>query len=172
MSKKIDWQSMYKAPGRYNPDGSKRMTMKESFAKAHAKQEAIQKQQENLNQLMPLLKKSLLDHIVNRKPLKVTRTFNNVVEKVEKTMSGVRYVQGGEKVEAGQEIVFDHLDEMMGQFIFKSKTTGQEYAIYTSPKIAIGDGMRAEQINNPGYYGLLLNTSIYDNLSKLLDGNE
>ena len=170
MSKKIDWQSMYKAPGTRNPDGSKRMTMKESFAKAHAKQAEIEKQQNEVNQLMPLLKKSLLDHIVNRKPITVTRQFNIVVEKVEKSAYGVKYVQAGEQIPAGEQLVFSHLDEMMGQFIFKSNTTGREYEIYTSPKIAWGEGMSAQQIDNPGYYGLLLKTSIYDNLKTLLEG--
>lgn len=165
---------MYKAPveGR-TARGEKRMSMKESFAKAYADMEKNDKQLEQIHNILPILKKSLMDHMVNRKPIKVTRGFNVVMDEILKSNDGrAKFTQRGVPVEAGDELVFKHLDTTMNQFIFKSNVTGKEYEIYATPKIAIGDGAHQTQEDNPGYYGLLLNTSIYDNLSKLLEEQE
>jgi len=172
MTKKIDWANMYKAPGKYNPDGTERLTMKAKFAKSYAQQDQIEAQQERVNNMMPLLKKSLLDHLVNRKPIKVVRAFNIVVDAIAKGNGGSKFHQTREVIPAGEELIFDHLDNMMGQMIFKSAKTGKEYEIYTAETIAMGEGAYQTGEKNPGYYGLLLQTSIYENLNKLLESKE
>ena len=187
MTKRVlDWNSV----ANVNFDDNRRkkhgnMTGKELFAKAH---ETLQKAEDNatLTKAMePILKAKLVEYMMARKPLTVLAPFHNPTE----ALNGIQkseveeeddfYYSGGqsrdpststasatfqevmETIPAGTELVFKSLDKQLGQFIFKG-SNGHEYAIYTQPEVMFQNST----IKNPGYFGLLFNTQLRNELGE------
>lgn len=162
----IDWSKTYK--GAMRGSRGKFGSYAEMLSAANERQEEIKKSQEAFRKIEPLLKKSLMNHMVNRLPIRVTGQFEYFTESLAKSESGVPSNQGFQIVKAiipiGTELTFSHIDKTMGQWIFKSQT-GQEFEIYDSPSVQLPGGPAGSTVQiNPGYYGLLTRTHIYQAL--------
>lgn len=181
--KTLDWSKL----ANVNFDDSRReklgiMTGKQMFQKAYARMEA-QEQQENLRKsIEPHLRQMLLDHMINRKPLKVLMPFQNPTE----TLGGIAVDEEDdgfyanisksadsaqrtakatfetvmETVPNGIELVFKSLDKQLGQWLFKG-SNGRDYAIYDHENIRWD---KDQIIKNPGFFGLLYNTHLRQEL--------
>src|SRR5581483_6699144 len=174
MSKTLDWNAV----ARVNFDDNRRKatgstTYKEQVAKGletlRKSQEALKRRQE----IEPILKSLLVDHMVNRRPIKVENPIQNPTETLGGLQKGEEddgfYHSGAspnsenlgsfqevmETIPAGTELVFKAWDKQMGQWIFKSNN-GNEYAIYEKSVIIFN----GNAIENPGLYGLLFNTHL------------
>lgn len=165
MSRKIDWEAMYKQPMRGKRGGY--ASRKEQLQKAFSQMREHEAAQERFKVMEPLLKKSLLDHMVSRKPIQVIRPLVYFSEDLQKSgpESLGRFEVTRKVVEPGSTLVFQRIDKQLGQWIFKS-STGEEVEIYDSPTIQISPD---HVVQNPGFWGLLTNTHLYDQVVKMLD---
>jgi hypothetical protein len=167
MSKNINWGAQYKQPMR-GKLGGKYASRKEQLQKSYAQVEELQKKAETFKKMEPLLKQSLLDHMVNRKPIRVIQPLAYFTEELIKsensttslgTFSVVKKV-----VNPGTELVFVKSDENLGQWLFKA-STGEEVEIYSTPTISLSPD---HVVQNPGFWGLLTNTHLYRDMLNLL----
>ena len=158
MSKKIDWDNMYK--GALRGKRGKYGSYSEMMKSAREKEQKLEQNRAAVQKLGPELKKSLLYHMVNRLPIIVTAPFSYVTESFAK--SSFETVQ--KTVPSGSELVYSRTDNTLGQFIFTNTTNGSEVEIYMTPTIVVPGAFGPQQMRNPGLHGLLFNTNIYQNL--------
>lgn len=179
MSKTLDWSAI----ATVNFDDKRRktqgiMTGKELFAKAHAERERAEAALAQRHAVEPVLRKALLDHMVNRKPIQVLHPINNPTESIgglaksqddeddgfyqnsgpsrsQEAAMNSKFEEVMETIPAGTSLVFKSWDKQLDQWIFKS-ANGREYAVYTKGVIIF----KGNSIENPGLYGLLFNTDI------------
>jgi hypothetical protein len=164
MSKHVDWDSLYKSPmrgkrGKYN-------SAKELFQRGR---ETMLNQEEAARQMQviePFLRKALLEHMVARKPITVIRPFAYLTEVFEKSQSETdmgRFREVAKEIPAGTKLTFQRIDQTLKQWIFKSQT-GEDIEIFDAPMVMVGHGVQ----RNPGWYGLLHNTNIFEEVRALL----
>lgn len=180
MSKTLDWSRTYK--GNFDDRVRKahgQTTYKQFCADqrvalaAHQEAQILRKSQE------PILKQLLLDCMVNRKPIQVLTPITHFVESTGITKSNqddefpdfynstssqhstptFRIVE--EIIPAGTELIFKSIDKTLGQWIFKGSNE-ETYAIYSTPVISLEANKPAQE--NPGFYGLLWNTHLKNQL--------
>lgn len=179
-TKRVDWGSIASVnfdDKRRKATGSK--TWKEVIGKAvedmEKAKDAVTKRQE----IEPLLKNFLLDHMVNRKPIKVLAPISNPTEglpgqnldddddgfyntspssSLEKS-ANARFEEMMETIPVGTELTYKSWDKTMGQWLFKG-SNGKDYAIYDKNVILY----KGNAIENPGFYGLLFSTSLVNML--------
>ena len=165
----FDWGNISKA--NFDDERRKKLglkTGKQLFAEAHDRLQKAKDKQAWRNQVEPLLKAELIQHMVNRKPISVISPIQNPTEgipgqeedednfyNVQKSSSVGSFVELMETIPAGSELIFKSWDKTLGQWIFKSNT-GKEYAIYDKPKVMF----KQQAIENPGFFGLLYQTNI------------
>lgn len=185
MSKTLDWSKI----ATVNFDDNRRKfnkqtTGKELFAKAYADLKKSEDLLAQRKEIEPILKKALLEHMVNHTPIKVMQPINNPTETVgglnkseneeednfyynggrsnEQNQSlNVKFEETMEVIPPGVELVYKAWDRQLNQWLFKG-SNGQEYAIYEKPVIIF----QGQAIENPGLFGLLFNTSITEVLSE------
>lgn len=184
MTKSIDWNSI--ATVNFDEQRRKKLgikTGKEAFAKAYENLAKAEEMLARRKEVEPLLKNFLLDHMLNRKPIRVLQAIRNPTEVVsgglnksqtddddgfyntspsmsQEASANVSFVEAMETIPAGIDLIFKGLDKQMGQWLFKG-SNGKEYAIYDKPMVLF----QKQAIENPGFYGLLFQT----NLVNLLD---
>ena len=158
MSKVLDWNAMYK--GSLRGSRGKYGSYRELMEKKAAQVEEFKKAAEHQQMIEPHLKKGLLDYMVNRKPIKVLAPIQYYTESfMQKSFETTL-----KTVPVGTELVFSHIDKTMGQWIFKS-STGEEVDIYDTPIVTIPGANRSSmQVKNPGFFGLLYNTNIFQEI--------
>lgn len=161
----VDWSKTYKGAlrgkrGKYN-------SYAEMLQEQHSKMEEIKKANDDFKRIEPVLRKSLLDHMVNRLPIRVVRPIQYFTEEVQKSETGANFTTGMAVIPGGTELTFLRIDKTMGQWIFKSQD-GKEYEIYDTPLVMIpgGAGQPSRQVVNSGFYGLLCNTHIYQTVAQ------
>lgn len=168
--KKLDWDAFTKAPtttkGKYSSY--------QEFLAAQAEQKAgLQKSQQKLKDLEPMLRKSLADHMLSRKPIKVINPIIYHADNVIKSETSASYGFTEEVIPFGTELIFSHTDKTMGTWIFKSKGEDKEYEIFNTPVITMpGNRGQNYPIRNPAFYGLLFNTNIKQDLMDILDNED
>jgi hypothetical protein len=122
-----------------------------------------------LENMKPLLVKSLHNRIQSREPIKVLQPIQNIAVTMSKGESS-RPVMGGQVIPAGIELVYDGFE--LGQLFFKSYRNGQEgpeYSIYTGENLVVGD---QQVTRNAGLMGLLVKTDIFTQMVELLSQSE
>jgi len=159
MSKGVNWNKHYRGAIRGHRPGG---TWKEKMAKAHQREESAEQAKAHFQTIEPALRKSLLDHMVNHKPITVLAPIKNVGDVLTKSHG---YQTGVQEIPVGTVLTFDVTDKTMGQWIFKSvdaKGNEDEVAIYNSPVVLVpGPQGTQQQVPNGGFWGLLTSTSIY-----------
>lgn len=159
MSKKIDWNLNPKAlsgnRGKYN-SYAEMMQIKQQQA------DALEKSKERFKTLEPILKKSLLDHMVQRKVIKVLAPITYHTDHLEKSENSASFGIREALIPAGTELIYQSMCKTMGTWLFKSILDGKEYEIYQSQVLALPGGASGQYtVQNPAFYGLLLSTNIY-----------
>ena len=160
--KKLDWNRLAKAPvemkrGAYS-------SYKEYLAKAWAQEDRKDTSKEFQKSLEPILREKLANYMISRRPIKVTKPIQVIVDTLNKSGTSARYDVGTDQIPTGTTLVFDHIERSLKQWIFKS-AEGKEYEIYDSPRVMYDSGT---VVHNAGFYGLLYNTNIYDETVKEL----
>lgn len=151
-----------------------RELFKKAFDNMQKAQEAIARRQE----VEPLLKNFLIDHMVNRKPIQVMHPITNPTEAIPglaksedddgfyntspsmssaERSANARFEETMETIPRGIELVYKSWDKQLGQWLFKG-SNGKEYAIYDKSVIIY----KGSAIENPGFYGLLFSTNLVD----------
>jgi hypothetical protein len=161
-------------------------TYRERVAKSYEQLRAQERAAADFSRLEPLLKKSLLAHMVSRTPIRVERPMGYLTEELRKAqpMDEIdrAYYRQDKKasedpgtyevvqkaIEPGTMLTFVRLDQAMGQWIFKS-STGETIEIYDKPTVAIS---KDRSVPNPGFWGLLTSTNIYSDLVNGSDSEE
>lgn len=167
----IDWSKTYK--GALRGSRGKFGSYAEMLQHQQARREEIKKSQEAFKAIEPMLKEMLLDHMVNRKTIRVLAPIKYYTEKMNKSDTGASFSNDLDVIPAGTELVFQRLDKTMGQWIFKSTTSEKEYEIYDTPTVTLPGGPYGQYtVANPGFYGLLTATSIYQTVTEALKSNE
>lgn len=178
MGKELIWSEVFEGGFEEKRRAQGFETMSEQIKKARIREAEQQQNEALLKAEEPRLKAILLQHCVNKEPIKVFNTFVNPTE----TLGGVQkslgveeeddgfYYKGPtaenpsfsakfeevmESIPAGTELIFKSYDKQLDKMVFKAQS-GQEVEIYTKPLVFF----QGKQIKNPGYYGLLYNTSI------------
>lgn len=145
-------------------------TGKELFSKAVKQMESAEQIKEWREEIEPLMKSHLLDHMVNKKPIKVLTPIKNPTEGIagqkdedddgfyaSKSSTSVgSFEEFMETIPSGSELIYKSWNKSLGQWIFQDTDSGREYAIYEQPKVMF----QGRQIENPGFFGLLHNTNI------------
>ena len=181
MSKQLDWSAIAKV----NFDDQRRkatgsLTGKELFAKAFENMQKAETALRQRQEAEPVLRQALLKAMVGREPIRVLHPIQNPTESFgglqkgeeddgfygaspssENAVLTKKFEEVMETIPAGTELVFKSFDKQLSQFIFKG-SNGHDYAIYDRSVIMF----RETQIENPGLYGLLFNTSLTDALSE------
>lgn len=135
-------------------------SVKELYAKAEEARAQQAKQSELLKAMEPLLKAELFDRMVNRKPITIIRPFTYLTEEMEKSSGGLgKFRETTKQLPAGTILTFQNINKTLKQWIFKSDL-GDEIEVYDAPIVHFGHGV----IQNPAWYGLLLNTDIYESV--------
>lgn len=167
----IDWSKSYK--GAMRGTRGKFGSYAEMLQDQHQKQEEVKKGQEAYRKLEPLLRKSLLEHMTSRSPLRVTGHFEYYTEELVKSSDGSGSFRIAKAViPMGTELTYSHWDKTMGQWVFKSQD-GAEYEIFDTPQVQLPGGVGgSSMVPNPGFYGLLTRTHIYQALVQATAENE
>lgn len=167
----IDWSKTYK--GAMRGSRGKFGSYAEMLQVQHAKSEEVKKSQEAFRQLEPLLRKSLLDHMVHHRPITVVAPFQYITEELHKSEWGsASFNLVNKDVPVGTQLTFSHWDKTMGQWIFKSQS-GDEIEIYDTPQVQVPGGIGGTRmVPNPGFYGLLTRTNIYQTVTQALESEE
>lgn len=157
---KLDWNKI----ARVNFDERRRAahgqkTGRQLFQNAYANLEKSKEMAKKREQIEPLLKKALLDHMVNRKPIIVLAAFQTSMEVLQKSDWGAQYVETMHTIPAGSQLLFKGREGGLGQWIFETQD-GSEITIYEKPMIMFGKSV----IQNPGFYGLLYNTHLINEI--------
>src|SRR4051812_16949945 len=87
MSKKIDWESNYKSPmrGKVTNRGAGYTSRKEQVKNAYQQLQKAEKEHEEFKRIEPLLKSSLLEHMVKRLPIVVEGPLYYFAEELKKS---------------------------------------------------------------------------------------
>lgn len=166
MSKKVDWSGK----GIFNGVESAG-PLKKKFLELAAREESMQKSNQELQTMRPQLKQVLTWYMTNQKPFEVIRPFAYQTEKFVKSQSGSGTFHNVNTVmKPGTVLKFVKLEKSTSQFLFEDQN-GEEVTIYTSDVIVGGrHGMTTTP--NDGLTGLLYNTEIYETLLKLNNNKE
>jgi hypothetical protein len=176
MTKKLDWNAIASV----NFDDKRRksagiLTGKEAFAKAYDKLAKAEEALAHRQQVEPILRKALFEHMVTRRPITVVNPIHNPTETLGGLAKGeeddgfyynsasrsaeaaasAKFEEVMETIPPGTELIFKSWDKAMGQYIFKG-SNGQEYAIFEKSVIIF----KGSSMENPGLYGLLFNTDL------------
>jgi hypothetical protein len=180
VSKKIDWESMYKSPmrGKTTAQGAGYTSRKDQVAKSYQKLEQMEKAQKQFARIEPYLRKSLFESLVNKDPITViqpmyywTETLNKSEDEIDRLYynkpsdgSNAQFQIKKSEIPKGTVLTFSHVDTQMGQWIFKS-SNGPDIEIYSTPMIQLpGPGGQPVQVRNDGFWGLMTSTSIYEDV--------
>ncbi|RLG44956.1 MAG: hypothetical protein DRN81_03220 [Thermoproteota archaeon] len=109
----------------------------------------------------PFLRKSLLDHMVNRKPITVLVPIQTPSEVLVKSDWGAEYQEQMITIPVGTILTYVTLEKSLGQWIFENQK-GEEVTIYNTPTITFGKN----PMQNPGFYGLLFNTNLINEIEE------
>lgn len=161
MSKTVDWNQMYKSPVKRGE------SFRDKYAEAVSREQGQSEAQRNWKALEEEVRKSLLDHMVNRKPIRVIRPFKIITDRLQKADLRSKFVEAYEEIMPGTELTFVTRNRTFGQWIFKS-ADGQEYEIYDRPTLVMNDRM----VPNTGFWGLLTCTHLYDDVVNKGGNNE
>lgn len=162
MSKKVDWTG--KGIFEENTKGG---ALKQRFMQLASHEEKVQKSQEEMAQMRPLLKSVLAWYMKNRKPITVYKPFPYETEQLVKsaTTGAQTFRTVMAQAQPGSRLIFKSHLKSTSQFLFETEN-GEEVAIYTSDVLVGGpNGMIG--VPNTGLNGLLYNTEVYETLLKL-----
>ena len=166
MSKGVNWNKHYRGAIRGHRPGG---TWKEKMAKAQEREKISAKARAEFQLIEPALRKSLLDHMVNKKPITVLAPIRNL----EDVLTKGGYQTAAQEIPAGTVLTFETTDKTMGQWIFKSvspKGEEGEVAIYNAPIVLVaGPKNTQSQVPNGGFWSLLTSTSIYKTIVEALN---
>lgn len=166
--KQIDWNANYRSPirGKRDPKGQYN-SAKELFQKAHARRSQQEAAVRSYEALEPLLKQRLLEYMVGRKPIRVTKSFKYLTEELQKSEYGAgQYVNVTKDIPAGTVLTFQKINKSLKQWLFTADD-GSEIEIYDAPVVMFDKSV----VKNPAWYGLLLNTNIFEEVSASLHEN-
>ncbi len=137
---------------------------KEMVAAKTGQSEAVQKSQQSFQDMEPALKQKLFEYLVSKKPITVLAPIRYHADKIVKSDNGsAGYEFGISQLEPGTTLEFVKADKTMGTWIFKAMGPEgfEEVEIYSTPVITIPGAYNSQNvIQNSGFYGLLMNTSI------------
>jgi hypothetical protein len=162
MSKKINWDSFQVVKKASLPKGQY-SSYKEMIASKTAQSQDNSEKQLDAKQLEPLLKKSLLEHLIQRKTIKVLSPIKYHCEVLVKGEESASYKFDQAEIYQGTELEFVKMDKTMGTWIFKAMCPVNgcsEIEIFSSPQISLPSYGGQQAVVNTGFYGLLYNTSI------------
>jgi len=164
-NKTVNWDAY--AKNAVNPKRGTFSSFQDYLRKATSRQRTAESAEDIFKATAPILKQRLLEKMVTRQPIVVTKPITIFVDKIEKSKSGrPQFVSGTEVLKVGTELTFVKTIPTLGKWLFKS-AEGTEYEIYDSPHIMVEANSVAQ---NPGYFGLLLNTNVFDEVMQELKG--
>lgn len=179
MSKQVNWEAVYKGTlrGLRTPKGSAYTSRKEQVQQAYQKMQQVEQERARFAEIEPLLRKSLFEHMIGRKPITIMRPLMYLTEGLAKSQDmdeidrkfynrpqnddripQFEIIQ--KSIPSGTKLTFVRVNSQLGQWIFKS-SQGEEIEIYDTPTIMLD---RGRVVGNPGFWGLLLNTNIYTDI--------
>lgn len=163
---KIDWERMYK--GALRGSRGKYGSFKQIMHQRQTQAAEAQRNAEVFQKMQPLLRKSLFDHLIHRKPIVVKAPIDYHYEQfIKGGMHGVGVAKG--QIPAGTVLTFVQLEKSLGQWIFTDQK-GTEYPLYSGEQIVLpGPQNTQHQVPNPAFWGLLTRTDIYTNLMEALN---
>lgn len=124
-------------------------------------QQQMTRQQQILKALEPYLKQRLAQAMINREEIRVVKPIQILTERLNKGTSERLggFTTSTSVIPAGEVLQFERRSSMLNMWIFKSLTRDEvDYEIYETPVVAVN---AAEAAPNPGFWGLLQNTSIF-----------
>jgi len=186
MGKSINWDLMRKSAVPRLAGGTQYRSIKDAIAENTKQIQAVEKLQKSINDMMPALNQLLLIRLKNHTPLKVMKSFQYLGSEMRKAIvqkdddprmanfyanesrgddnpNPLNFGSDGKchlfqdtpiMIPAGEELVLKSLIPTMEQFIFQD-SKGQEHEISYSQKDV-----------------LLMNTDIFDVVSKIYNGNK
>lgn len=161
MSKKVDWTGK----GAFGGQPSEGGALKRKFMDLAAKEEGLNKSNQELAAMRPQLKQVLTWFMNKRKPFEVVRPFGYQTEALVKANGRSSFTTVNAVAKPGTTLTFKSLLKSTSQFLFEDQD-GEEVAIYSSD-VLVGGRHGMMGIPNSGLNGLLYNTEIYETLLKL-----
>ena len=152
MSKKVDWTGKGAFDGQPNEGGA----LKRRFMELASKEDGLQKSNQELAEMKPLLKSILTWYMNKRKPIKVIRPFGYQTEALVKSNGRESFTAVNAVAKPGSTLTFKSLLKSTNQFLFEDEK-GEEVAIYSSDILVGGPGGMIG-VPNTGLSGLLYNT--------------
>lgn len=187
MSKILDWNKIEDTTS-FDDQRRKKVgqtTFKELMENAYRRDDEQKAHQDLVKSQEPFLRNGLLKCMINRTPLRVLTAFMNPTEsmsgqdtqdeiedsfwngvsandpiKKAERMASSRFEEVMETIPAGAELMFKSWNKTLGQWVFVDQNTDREFAIYDKPNVMFQNA----QIRNPGFYGLLFNTHLVQEL--------
>lgn len=165
MSKKVDWTGK----GAFGGQPSEGGALKRKFMDIASREESINKSNQELAEMKPLLKSVLSWFMAKRKPIEIIRPFAYQTEAMVKSNGRSSFSTVTAVCKPGSTLTFKALLKSTDQFLFEDQD-GEEVAIY-SAEVLVGGPGGMMGVPNTGLNGLLYNTSIYETLLKLKENN-